>query len=193
MSRVPERPRVSRSYVQALFTQRIRSMAGAWTWRGIRAGRYTWVRWYDGFIELYDRRRDPLQQVNVAEWKRYRAIRRELGRRYRVLKNCAGSTCRRNFPLCPGRTGPTPGDHGRGVPDYHAGRTAPVAQRIEQPPPKRKVAGSTPAWGTHRKDGLRSEERLPGPPRARESLHRPTGSISTATGSRSRSPRRPCA
>ena len=25
---------------------------------------------------------------------------------------------------------------------------APVAQRIEQPPPKRKVAGSTPAWGT---------------------------------------------
>ncbi len=27
-------------------------------------------------------------------------------------------------------------------------RPAPVAQRIEQPPPKRKVAGSTPAWGT---------------------------------------------
>ena len=27
---------------------------------------------------------------------------------------------------------------------------APVAQRIEQPPPKRKVAGSTPAWGTPR-------------------------------------------
>ncbi len=78
-----------------------KSGPGAWTWRGIRAGRYTWVRWYDGFIELYDRRRDPLQQVNVAEWKRYRAIRRELGRRYRVLKNCAGSTCRRNFPPLP--------------------------------------------------------------------------------------------
>ena len=27
-------------------------------------------------------------------------------------------------------------------------RPAPVAQRIEQPPPKRKVAGSIPAWGT---------------------------------------------
>jgi hypothetical protein len=27
-------------------------------------------------------------------------------------------------------------------------RPAPVAQWIEQPPPKRKVAGSTPAWGT---------------------------------------------
>ena len=27
-------------------------------------------------------------------------------------------------------------------------RRAPVAQWIEQPPPKRQVAGSTPAWGT---------------------------------------------
>src|SRR5687767_5361213 len=26
--------------------------------------------------------------------------------------------------------------------------TAPVAQWIEQPPPKRKVVGSTPTWGT---------------------------------------------
>ncbi len=28
-------------------------------------------------------------------------------------------------------------------------RPAPVAQWIEQPPPKRKVASSTLAWGTH--------------------------------------------
>ena len=38
-------------------------------------------------------------------------------------------------------------DRDPGAPRISA-RSAPVAQWIEQPPPKRKVAGSTPAWGT---------------------------------------------
>ena len=46
--------------------------------------------------------------------------------------------------------------------------TAPVAQWIEQPPPKRKVAGSTPAWGTPRRSGAPNGRwEQPTPPNAK--------------------------
>jgi arylsulfatase A-like enzyme len=78
-----------------------KSGPGNWTWRGVRTQRYTWVRWYDGFIELYDRRKDPLQRLNVASRKRYAAVRKALGRQFRALKDCAGAECRQKFPPLP--------------------------------------------------------------------------------------------
>lgn len=72
-----------------------------WTWRGVRTQRYTWVRWYNGFVELYDRTRDASQMRNVAEHPRYRNVRKALVRRHRELKACDGSECRRSFGALP--------------------------------------------------------------------------------------------
>ncbi|MBF4161170.1 sulfatase family protein [Nocardioides acrostichi] len=74
-----------------------------WLFRGVRTGRYSYAKWYDGFVELYDRKSDPLQMHSVAKDPRYRAIRRELARRTDILKTCSGpNACNRQFgPLPP--------------------------------------------------------------------------------------------
>lgn len=73
-----------------------------WDWRGVRDDRYTWIRWSSGEIELYDRRRDPYELRNVARDPRYRAIRRALGKRFGVLRSCAGTLeCYREFGPLP--------------------------------------------------------------------------------------------
>jgi arylsulfatase A-like enzyme len=68
-----------------------------WLYRGVRTRRYTFVSYHDGFVTLYDRRRDPHQLDSVADDPRYRAVRRELGRRTARLADCAGRQCRRHF------------------------------------------------------------------------------------------------
>ena len=73
-----------------------------WTYRGIRDQRYTYVQWSNGFVELYDRKRDPRQLRNVAGKKKYRAVRQVMATRFRALKNCSGAECRRTFPSVPG-------------------------------------------------------------------------------------------
>ena len=64
--------------------------AYGWAWRGVRTGRYTYTRWWDGFEEVYDRRRDPGELRNVAARASYTGVRRELRRRLRRLGDCAG-------------------------------------------------------------------------------------------------------
>lgn len=73
-----------------------------WDYRGVREKRYSYVRWASGFIELYDRKRDPYQLHNVAEDDRYKSIRKQLRKRLAVLRPCAGTTqCYRNFGTLP--------------------------------------------------------------------------------------------
>ncbi|GHJ57612.1 hypothetical protein NOK12_01310 [Nocardioides sp. OK12] len=78
------------SLIQAGTGDRRQLAAFGWAWRGVRTGRYTYTRWWDGFEELYDRRRDPGQLRNVAGQASYRGVRTELRRRYQRLADCAG-------------------------------------------------------------------------------------------------------
>lgn len=76
--------------------------ATPWDYRGVREKRYSYAHWTSGFIELYDRKRDPYQLRNLAESERYKLIRKELSRRLAVLRSCAGSAqCYRNFGPLP--------------------------------------------------------------------------------------------
>ncbi|HET7327803.1 MAG TPA: sulfatase [Nocardioidaceae bacterium] len=67
-----------------------------WYYRGVRTGRYTYLRYTaTGREELYDRRRDPHQLRNVASTPAYRAVLGDLRQRTRELRTCAGTSCRR--------------------------------------------------------------------------------------------------
>ena len=73
-----------------------------WTYRGVYTPRYTYLRWNrTGFLELYDRSRDPYERRNVAKKARYRAVLAELRQRTKVLANCSGATCSRDFGRMP--------------------------------------------------------------------------------------------
>lgn len=66
-----------------------------WWYRGVRNERWTFVRWSEsGFLELYDNRRDRYQLENVAYDARHRPVVREMKRRLKVLRDCAGAECR---------------------------------------------------------------------------------------------------
>ena len=74
-----------------------------WYFRGVRTARYTFVRYpLTGERELYDRSRDPSQLTNVFRDARYADVRDALLARFAALKDCSGSTCRRNFGPLPG-------------------------------------------------------------------------------------------
>jgi arylsulfatase A-like enzyme len=76
--------------------------AGGWTdepgvrrwWSGVRSRSFVYVKYRDGFTELYDRRRDPAQLRNVAGVAAYRRVVAEYSGRLDVLRTCAGHTCR---------------------------------------------------------------------------------------------------
>lgn len=73
-----------------------------WYYRGIRTDRYTYVKYFDGHIELYDRLRDPHQVSSVAGQKAYRAIEARLARRTADLKKCAGpAECNQSYTPVP--------------------------------------------------------------------------------------------
>ena len=73
-----------------------------WSYRGVRTARYTYVRWLaTGFVELYDRAKDPFQMRNVAHDRDYKSVRKGLAKRYQQLRSCAGATCRTVFPALP--------------------------------------------------------------------------------------------
>ena len=73
-----------------------------WEYRGVRTGRYTFVYWFKtGFVELYDRRRDPYQLRNLADDPRYAGIVEELAARTRALGECEGAACRTDFGPVP--------------------------------------------------------------------------------------------
>lgn len=64
--------------------------AFGWEWRGVRTGRYTYTRWWNGFEELYDRDVDPYQLDNLHRDVRYADVLADLRSRYRRLQDCAG-------------------------------------------------------------------------------------------------------
>lgn len=64
--------------------------AFGWEWRGVRTGRWTYARWWDGFEELYDRREDRGELDNVAGRAAYAPVLGELRRRYALLADCSG-------------------------------------------------------------------------------------------------------
>jgi arylsulfatase A-like enzyme len=69
-----------------------------WTYRGVYTSRYTYVRWSKtGFLELYDRAKDPYELRNVASDPRYESVLVEARRRTAALVNCAGLRCSRDF------------------------------------------------------------------------------------------------
>ena len=73
-----------------------------WEYRGVRTGRYTFVYWLKtGFVELYDRKRDPYELRNAAEDPRYSAILAELVDRTQELGDCTGDDCRGYFGPVP--------------------------------------------------------------------------------------------
>ena len=63
-------------------------------YRGVRTKRYTYMRHpVTGEIEIYDRKVDPYQLVNVAYRPTHRATRLALERLLAKLSTCAGATC----------------------------------------------------------------------------------------------------
>jgi N-acetylglucosamine-6-sulfatase len=73
-----------------------------WDYRGVRTERYTLIYWVrTGFVELYDRRRDPYQIDNVAQDPRYSEVLLELADRTRTLGDCSGDSCRTDFGPLP--------------------------------------------------------------------------------------------
>jgi arylsulfatase A-like enzyme len=66
-----------------------------WWWRGVRTSRYTYVHYEtDGFVELYDRERDPLQLQNVAGQPDYAGVEVALRAELQRLQDCSGASCR---------------------------------------------------------------------------------------------------
>ncbi len=73
-----------------------------WEYRGVRTDRYTFIYWLKtGFVELYDRERDPFQLGNVADDPGYAEIQAELADRTRSLGSCSGDSCRAEFGPLP--------------------------------------------------------------------------------------------
>jgi len=66
-----------------------------WWWRGVRSSDYVYVRYNDGFEELYDMRADPGQLTNVASLPEYAEVKRQYADRLKSLKRCTGDECRR--------------------------------------------------------------------------------------------------
>jgi N-acetylglucosamine-6-sulfatase len=63
-------------------------------YKGVRTGRYTYVVYTEtGEKELYDRRKDPHQLVNVAGNRAYAKIRAKLAAQLKKLNGCKGGSC----------------------------------------------------------------------------------------------------
>ncbi len=82
-----------------------------WAYRGVLTERYSYARRVnngptDGF--LYDRLKDPFELKNRLSDAGYRAVRRELERRYQSLADCAGAACTRDFGPVPRPLAPAP-------------------------------------------------------------------------------------
>ena len=60
--------------------------------------RYSCIRNRTGEHELYDLKRDPLQNINLYGDPRYRNDRRRLENVWWKLRNCAGNSCQKPLP-----------------------------------------------------------------------------------------------
>ena len=66
---------------------------GQWWWRGVRSPEFVYVRYVDGFEELYDAVADPHQLQNVASQPEYADVLADHAARLERLTECAGHTC----------------------------------------------------------------------------------------------------
>jgi arylsulfatase A-like enzyme len=74
-----------------------RGRGDGWLHQSVRSDRYTLIRWEDGFVELYDRDRDPYQLDSVALQPAYDDVRSYLERALDELVDCRGAECRRVY------------------------------------------------------------------------------------------------
>ena len=65
---------------------------------GVRTGRWSMTRYRDGFVELYDLLRDPLQHENLARSPEHRDVLAALTASWREVKDCAGADCQAPLP-----------------------------------------------------------------------------------------------
>jgi N-acetylglucosamine-6-sulfatase len=82
------------------------SRSTEWWWQGVRSDSYVYVRYDDGFEELYDLKKDPAQLQNVADAAAYQAVRADYASRLARLKDCSGPTCRSGGAAEPPRARP---------------------------------------------------------------------------------------
>ncbi len=62
-----------------------------WWWRGVTTPRYTYAQFYaDQLEELYDRRLDPSENVNLSDDPRYAGVLAEMRSRTAALVDCVG-------------------------------------------------------------------------------------------------------
>ena len=73
---------------------RDRSAYYGYPYSAVRAGRYLYVRYATGDLELYDLERDPYELRNVADDRHYAAAEASLRRALADLADCAGESCR---------------------------------------------------------------------------------------------------
>lgn len=74
------------------------------SYRGVLTQRYAYARRVNsgpGVGFLYDHHADPHELRNLIRSRRYEPVRRELERRYRLLADCAGMACNRDFGPLP--------------------------------------------------------------------------------------------
>jgi N-acetylglucosamine-6-sulfatase len=90
-SMMPTLRRGARGYSHHLIQASSRS--SEWWWQGVRSDSYVYIRYEDGFEELYDRAKDPAQLRNVADAPAYQAVRAEYAARLARLKDCSGVAC----------------------------------------------------------------------------------------------------
>jgi N-acetylglucosamine-6-sulfatase len=64
-----------------------------WWWRGVRSDQYVYVRYHDGFEELYDMADDPAQLQNVAGDPAYALVKADYAARLSRLETCVGLSC----------------------------------------------------------------------------------------------------
>lgn len=105
ISRVDTLLEGDRGWTTPIVTEAIRTSKGddpAFTDRrttiGIRVSRYSYTRYRDGSVELYDLVTDPRQDDNVATAAAYVEVRRALDKLWSRVKNCRAKACARPLP-----------------------------------------------------------------------------------------------
>jgi hypothetical protein len=73
-----------------------RGANGVPAYRAIRTGRFIYIQHRStGEYELYDLERDPFQLSNLDGVPAYASVQRDLAKRLRLLRNCAGRGCQK--------------------------------------------------------------------------------------------------
>ncbi|MGH3507709.1 MAG: sulfatase family protein [Nocardioidaceae bacterium] len=72
-------------------------LGDGWLHQSVRTDRYTFIRWNSGFVELYDRDRDPYELDSVASDPAFADVRTYLEGALEDLVDCEGRECIRVY------------------------------------------------------------------------------------------------